>query len=84
MRNAQGGWDPDTEAILERAAMADLVTLPSWVPGTNCGNCLWIHLPPAGTDVGYCAHPDVQQPVTARMCCAYWDAVGTKRPWQEV
>lgn len=76
--NAQGGVDPTDWAAMDRAALADLVTLPESVLGTNCGNCKFVT---SNGAIGYCAHPAVLQPVTARMCCALWDAPGTRRPW---
>lgn len=66
----------DGKAQLERAKAADLVTLPKNITGTNCGNCSYIK-------EGFCTHKKVQQPVSARLCCAYWDAEGTIRPWEK-
>lgn len=80
MLNRQGGYDPENIAALERAANADLVTLPLNVVGTNCGNCRFVTATGQGT--GFCNHPSVLQPVTTRMCCALWDAHGTLRTWE--
>jgi hypothetical protein len=66
-------------AALERAKAADLVTLPKGVKGTNCANCRFV-------DGDTCTNPKVRQRLkdgAARMCCALWDAVGTKRAWKK-
>lgn len=76
--NENGGVVPEERSARNRARNVDLVTLPVQIAGTNCGNCRFV----AGTadpGVGYCAHPKVRQLVTARMCCALWDASGTIR-----
>jgi hypothetical protein len=61
---------------LERARRADLITLPEKIEGTNCGNCKFVDLKNE-----YCNHPNVDQKVTSRNCCALWDQAGTKREW---
>jgi hypothetical protein len=76
--NVQGGVNPEGQSAFERAARTDLVTLPINVEGTNCANCRFVTL---GNPIAFCIHPAVWQPVTARMCCALWDATGTLRPW---
>ena len=63
---------------LERAKNADLVTLPEGIEGTNCANCKFVDLKNK-----YCTHKDVDQKVSERMCCALWDAEGTKREWEK-
>lgn len=63
-------------SALERAKRVDLITLPEGITGTNCFNCKYIK-------DSYCVHPEVDQPVTERMCCALWDAEGTKRAWEK-
>ncbi len=63
---------------LERAKKADLITLPSNIEGTNCGNCKFFD-----SKSSMCKHPKVAQKVTTRMCCAYWDAEGVKREWKD-
>lgn len=64
------------DAALQRAKKTDLVTLPANVQGTNCGNCEYFK-------ANYCVNPKVRQPVNPRMCCALWDAPGTKRAWEK-
>ena len=64
------------------AKKVDLVTLPEKVEGTNCANCKYVKVLDAEKGTGYCWHPSVQLPVTARMCCALWDAEGTLRSWK--
>lgn len=56
----------------DRARRVDLIVLPAHVQGTNCGNCRYF-------SQDYCSHPEVRLPVTQRMCCALWDALGTQR-----
>lgn len=83
-KNAQGGVDPTDFGGLARAAQADLVTLPETVQGTNCANCLWARPSTPGQITiswYWCAHPKVDLPITPRMCCALWDATGTRRAW---
>jgi len=75
--NENGGVVPDSAAERRRAKNTDLVTLPEHVRGTNCGNCQYVRV--MSGFVGMCVHPKVNQPVTARMCCALWDAPGTIR-----
>lgn len=77
---AEGGNVIDAQAL--RAKQADLVTLPNNIKGTNCSNCQFVHITDDKAGQGYCRHPKVDQPVTARMCCIYWDAPGTERIWQ--
>ena len=31
----------------------------------------------------FCSHPKINVFVTERMCCAYWDNEGVKRPWKK-
>jgi hypothetical protein len=64
---------------MQRAKNVDLVTLPKGISGTNCANCRFIE------KSGFCGHPDVKQQISdpPRMCCAKWDAVGTKRAWED-
>lgn len=74
LKDSQGGLKPAGEA-LDRAEKADLLTLPKNVPGTNCGNCRFF-------SDGYCGHKEVDQPVTERMCCSFWDSEGCLRAWE--
>lgn len=62
---------------LERAKKVDLITLPTGVKGTNCGNCKFIN-----ADKNFCENTKVLQEVNNRNCCALWDAEGTKRAWE--
>lgn len=65
---------------LERAEHSDLITLPDGVEGTNCGNCRFVD---KTQDPPYCLHEEVEQSVTPRMCCKYWDSEGAKRAWEQ-
>jgi len=67
-------WGIPEDSALERAKEADLITLPDSIPGTNCGNCSFFQ-------EDHCNHPEVNQPVTARMCCIFWDHPDAKRAW---
>lgn len=62
--NPQGGMKITEPDKLKLAQTADLITLPGKKIPTN--------------KVG-CKHPKIQQFVTERMCCGYWDAVGVLR-----
>lgn len=61
---------------LARAQKADLITLPKDVENTSCRNCEY-------QQDKYCHNPKVDQPVTPRNCCNYWDADGVKRAWEQ-
>lgn len=62
----QGGAIPENDEQKERAANADLITLPGkFIPKVK----------------KLCGHKDVDQWVTEHMCCAYWDAPGTYRSY---
>jgi hypothetical protein len=67
--NSQGGIDQSTDDTLKRAEKADLITLP----GGSAADT---------TDKKFCNHPKIQMYVTGRMCCAYWDNPGARRPWK--
>lgn len=76
--NELGGVVPESIADQVRARKSDLITLPPNIWGTNCGNCKFVrNVGPEG--FGFCSHPKVLQPVSARMCCAFWDANGVLR-----
>lgn len=64
--NAQGGIDPTDDAGLKRAAASDLITMPGKQK--------------VSVKVA-CTHPKVKLWVNSRMCCAFWDAPGTYRPY---
>ena len=76
--NKGGGIIPETKEEMQRAKDADLITLPRNIQGTNCGNCKFIN-----KNKEYCDHSKVLQKVNERMCCVYWDAEGSIRPWRE-
>ena len=67
--NDEGGIDPKNQEEMERAKKADLITLPG---GSKA----------EVTSKRYCSNKEVEMDVTVRMCCAYWDNVGVKRPWK--
>lgn len=66
--NDQGGIDPKNQEQMQRAQAADLITLPG---GSKLD----------AASKRFCTHEKIQMYVTARMCCAYWDNAGVKRPW---
>lgn len=78
-KNAEGGFDPESKKEVKIYKHADLITLPVGVEGTNCGNCEYIKNMKKG--VGFCTHKEIQQHVTARQCCKYWDHGKVKRSW---
>ena len=68
--NEEGGIDLKSKKELETAEKADLITLPggSKVDATN---------------KRFCGNDKIRMYVTVRMCCAYWDNEGVKRPWKK-
>jgi hypothetical protein len=66
--NDEGGIDPRNQEEMQRAKKADLITLPGGSKADLKGKKL-------------CYNEQVKMYVTVRMCCAYWDNVGVKRPW---
>jgi hypothetical protein len=74
----QGGLIPTDK---ERAKDVDFITLPDGVPGTNCGNCLYVRKID-GRRQKHCVHPKVDMPVNNRNCCKHWDAYGTGRHFE--
>ena len=58
----------------------DLIVLPPEVEGTNCGNCEYYEK--QDDTIGYCAHKEIRQWVTPRMCCNLWDHGKIKRAWK--
>ena len=65
--NEQGGVKIEGQAELKRAEKADLITLPGG----------------GSPEIKFsCGHSSVNLPVNERMCCVYWDAPGTFRPWE--
>lgn len=67
--NGIGGIDPKSEGEMKRAKQADLITLPGWSDKD-------------AKTKKHCNHEEVMMHVTVRMCCAYWDNEGVKRPWE--
>jgi hypothetical protein len=67
--NDQGGIDPKNPEEMQRAQKADLITLP----GSKAD----------ATGKKLCYNEKIKMYVTARMCCAYWDNSGVKRPWKK-
>jgi hypothetical protein len=80
--NELGGLIPD-KSEKERAKKADLITLPEDVKGTNCSNCKFVKILDKEKGLGYCEHPEVDQHVTARMCCALWDNKKAERDFNK-
>jgi len=79
--NESGGYEY-LEKDLDRAKKADLIILPDEVEGTNCANCKYVEVLNTKKGLGFCKHPDIQLPVTARMCCALWDNAKVERQWE--
>ena len=67
--NGIGGIDPKNKDEMKKAKKADLITLPG---GNNRD----------AKAKRFCNHEEVMMHVTVRMCCAFWDNVGVKRPWE--
>ncbi len=76
--NQEGGFNPETNKQVKRFKHADLITLPKEVKGTNCGNCSFMK---KQGKYGFCKHEEIQDWVTDRMCCKYWNHHGVKRSW---
>jgi len=68
--NDEGGIDPRNKEEMERAKKADLITLPG---GSKAD----------AENKKFCNNEEIKMFVTVRMCCAYWDNVGVKRPWKK-
>lgn len=68
--NDEGGIDPKSKEELERAEKADLITLPGGSKADAASKM-------------FCCHEKIKMYVTMRMCCAYWDNDGVKRPWKK-
>ena len=67
--NEEGGIEPQNEEEMDRAKKADLITLPG---GSKAD----------AANKKFCYNNNIKMFVTVRMCCAYWDNVGVKRPWK--
>jgi hypothetical protein len=80
--NEQDGFQYLDREDAKRAVGCDLGTLPLEIQGTNCGNCKYARASVQDRNIIECAHPAVRLPVTARMCCAFWDSIGFKRAWE--
>jgi hypothetical protein len=73
--DAHGGEEPNISP--HALQKADFITYPKEVEGSNCGNCRF-------NLKGECQNDHLQgQYVNDRNCCAYWDAPGTLRDWDE-
>lgn len=66
--NYQGGIDPKNPEEMDKAKKADLITLPT---GTKAD----------AINKKFCYNEKIKMFVTVRICCAYWDNEGVKRPW---
>jgi len=67
--NNEGGIYPKNKDEMDRAKKADLITLPG---GSKSD----------AVNKKFCYHERIVMYVTVRMCCAYWDNEGVKRPWK--
>ena len=65
--NSNGGLKPTSEAYVDMAKHVDLVSLPGKATVKT---------------KAFCDHEDVQDFVTERMCCAYWDNEDAKRDFK--
>jgi dephospho-CoA kinase len=65
--NSNGGLKPTSEAYIDMAKHVDLVSLPGKATVKT---------------KAFCNHEDVQDFVTERMCCAYWDNKDAKRDFK--
>ena len=65
--NSNGGLKPTSEAYIDMAKHVDLVSLPGKATVKT---------------KAFCDHEDVQDFVTERMCCAYWDNEDAKRDFK--
>jgi hypothetical protein len=68
--NDEGGIDPKSKEELERAEKADLITLPGGSKADAASKM-------------FCSYENIKMYATVRMCCAYWDNDGVKRPWKK-
>ena len=59
----------------ERSKAADYVELPDDIPGTKCGNCIYLAVD------NYCKK--LRAPVQDKGCCDFYQHPGLKRPWQK-
>lgn len=78
-----GGILPETKKQLSRAKAADLITFPPTIDASNCGNCASMKRVGMGKGYGYCAHPEVDQPVGDIQCCNLWNRPGTFRAFKK-
>lgn len=62
--NSKGGYEYSGEAK-KIAKTCGLITLPTDIAGTNCGNCIFFK-------DNFCDHSKILLPVTSRQCCALW------------
>lgn len=77
--NPIGGYSYSNKSDVSVARRADLITLPKEIKGTNCANCMFVKILDEKKGLGFCNHKHVELPVTAKMCCIYWDAEGVLR-----
>lgn len=75
--NDLGGVIPASAAERARAKASDLGTLPPELPGTSCANCEYFSA--HNNEIGFCTNKSVQQYVTVRMCCYFWNNPGYLR-----
>jgi hypothetical protein len=65
--NENGGLKPTSDAYVAMAKHADLISLPGKA---------------SVKEKAFCNHEDIQDFVTERMCCAYWDNKDAERPFK--
>lgn len=80
-KNKLGGLEDHGLDELKRAKLADLITFPRGIAGTNCFNCRYVK--DKNGDNGYCSHPMLRQYVSGRMCCNLWTESGMLRAWEK-
>lgn len=74
-QNKLGGYQYEEKNEQGRAQRADLITI--FVPGTNCGNCIFMD-----RVSGFCRHTAVQLPVNDKMCCKFWKNPNQINSWE--
>lgn len=76
-----GGVKPATLRESISARLADVITFPKNITGSNCGNCSAFKRY-SGSSIGWCANAVVSQAVSVRQCCNFWSHSGTLRTWK--
>jgi hypothetical protein len=70
-----GGVYPKTKALGKRV---ELITLPIFIPGKNCGTCTFFNVVPSP---GFCENTEVRQSVSERNSCKLWSNPEVIKHW---